>query len=92
MNISLTASDTEAKIYFNGVLHLAVNSPITALQSWIDTTKWFRTWYKIEIHFENGHTVLLEYDKKSIWKQMLSIFDEAFKIPNANWSMATTIK
>ena len=62
----------KAYICLNDILHVVLfPSAIVGLQSYIDYTPDIVDNYKIEIYCTHNHTIILEYNSKEKWEEVL---------------------
>lgn len=62
------------KIYIDGLLHLEL--PMNnhcGVQSWLEGSN--KQMYFIEFYRKEGNSILLEYDDKDIWCEILKLID-----------------
>lgn len=67
--IVVEVTDTHLKIFIVGSLHLSFKlKDYKGFQSWISDGE---NKYKIEYYFNDGNTILTEYDLKTKWVEIL---------------------
>lgn len=72
----LEISDGMIMILFDHYIHVMFSQDeFVGLQSWVQGT-YSPLIYKIEIYTKCGNNILLEYDTKEKWQNVLSLFDE----------------
>jgi hypothetical protein len=73
MDISITHTIKDLRIYIDGVLHVhLLCDKYVGLQSWIERDGK----YCIELSVSEGKNILMEYENKETWVAILKLLDE----------------
>lgn len=72
MNITVTLTERELVIRFNGLIHFrADRRELMAMQSWIVNKGRDTPMYQICFYSKSGPRMVLEYDKHEVWEGVL---------------------
>jgi len=73
MTADITHTIKDLRIYIDGLLHVHLLSKnYVGMQSWIDGDKT----YCIELTVSEGKNILMSYDSKELWVELLKLLDK----------------
>lgn len=77
VKIEIIKTETELFIKLNGITHFRIaRREIIGYQSWLFTKDYLVPHFEIEFYTRCGNNVILDYDRKDIWEDILSELDK----------------
>ena len=89
VSVTLLLSDREFFLHFNGQTHLRLpQSEFLGLQSWVVTHGPVDGGsFKVEVYTRSGAAILLEYDRREIWDDVLRAFDRLREVCERTYAL-----
>lgn len=76
MKIKVKRTKKYLRVYFNGILHVAIKHKNLSIQTWIKGEK--VKWYYIELSGAKG-SEWMKYDNQNVWAKLIRKLDNSIK-------------